>query len=164
MKKSLIAATAVAAALVAAPAMAQDISWYGSVGYSVLDDDTFNFGAIDGRIGGRTQHFGLELDGAVGVKDDSVLGVDVELNHTVAVYAVGFLPVSDNFELIGRIGLGNTEVEAAGVDADDDSFNVGIGGQWSWNENNAIRGDYTYMDFDNGGDANQFTLSYVRKF
>ena len=164
MKKALNAATAVAAALVAAPAMAQDISWYGSAGYQVLDDDTFNFGAIDLRVGARSQHVGLELDAAFGVAGDEVLGVDVDLNHTVGLYLVGFLPVSDQFELIGRVGVANTELEVLGVSADDDSINYGIGAQWSWNENNAIRGDYTFMDFDNGGDANQWTLSYVRKF
>jgi len=166
MKKSLMAAAAVAAALVAFPAAAQDgkeATWYASLGYSVIDADPFEFGAITGRVGGRGQHFGVELDGSFGIDDDEVFGVDVELEHAVAVYAVGFLPVGDNFELLARIGYGNVSIGAGGGSFDDDAFTYGLGAHWRWDEHNGIRGDWTRYEFD-GGDADGFTVSYVRTF
>ena len=167
MKKTLIAAAAAAAALTAAPAMAQDFSnveLYGSLGYAHYDEDV-NLGAVQGRLGARFGRFvGVEGEAAFGVSDDDIGGVDVELNRQMAIYAVGFVPVGNNFDIIGRVGVGNTGLEVGGVDVDDDSMNYGVGAQWSWDDNNAIRGDWTRHDFDNGGDANVWSLSYVRKF
>lgn len=166
MKKALIAATAAAVALVAAPAMAQDmdVQWYGNVGYSHYDDDDVSLGAVQGRLGARFgQYFGVEGEASVGVNDDEVLGVDVGLNHQAAIYAVGFVPISPSFDLIGRVGVGTTDIEVGGTDFDDDSINYGVGAQWNWDEQNAIRGDWTRNDFD-GGEADVWSLSYVRKF
>jgi len=167
MKKALIAAAAAATALVSAPAFAQDgkdVEIYGSLGYAHYDEDV-NLGAVQGRLGARfMNYFGVEGEGAFGISDDDIAGVDVELNRQMAIYAVGFLPVSDSFDIIGRVGVGNTEIEVGGVDVDDDSINYGVGGQWSWDEKNAIRGDWTRYDFDNGGDADVWSLAYVRRF
>jgi len=162
MKKALIAVTAAAVALVAAPAIAQDgTQWYGSLGYSHYDTDfDADLGAVNGRIGARFgRHLGVEGEAAFGVKDDS----GVELNHSVALYGVAFLPVSDQFDLLARVGFGNTEVEVGGVDFDDDSVNYGIGAQWNFDEANAIRGDWTKIDSDTA-EADVFSLNYVRKF
>lgn len=166
MKKALIAATAAAAALVAAPAMAQDmnVQWYGSLGYGHFDADDVELGAVQGRLGARFgEWFGVEGEAAVGVNDDSFAGADVSLNHQAAIYAVGFAPLSPSFDLIGRVGVGTTDVDFAGADFDDDSINYGVGAQWNWDEANAIRGDWTRHDFDEG-ETDVWSLAYVRKF
>lgn len=169
MKTALFAAAAAAAVLVSAPAFAQstsDIEWYGNLGYSMYDTDIgdADLGAVQGRIGARFHpNFGIEGEAAFGVQDDNVGPIDIELNHSVAIYGVGFVPLSENFDLLARAGVGNTDVSVGGVDADDDSFNYGVGAQWSFTANDAIRGDWTRFDGDDA-EADVWSLSYVRKF
>lgn len=169
MKTALFAAAAAAALLVSAPALAQstsDIEWYGNLGYSIYDTEVggADLGAVQGRVGARFhRYFGIEGEAAVGVDDDEIAGVDVGLNHSLAIYGVGFLPVSDQFDLIARAGVGNTDVEIGGVDVDDDSFNYGVGAQFNINDHNGVRADWTRFDGDNA-EADVWSLSYVRRF
>lgn len=161
MKLSLMAATAAAVALVAVPAAAQDydIQYYGNLGYAHYDADGVDLGAVQGRLGARFgSYFGIEGEAAIGVDEDA----GVELNHSLGLYAVGFLPVSEQFDLLARVGGGTTEVETPLGDFDDESFNYGVGAQWNINEANAIRGDWTRFDSDIEADV--WSLSYVRKF
>ncbi len=162
MKMSLMAATAAAVALTAVPASAQQTGTqvYGNLGYAHYDADGLDLGAVQGRLGARFgQYFGVEGEAAVGVDDDA--GVD--LNHSLGIYAVGYLPVGQNFDLLARVGGGMTEVDTPVGDFDDESLNYGVGAQWHINEGNAIRGDWTRMDSDTV-ESDVWSLSYVRKF
>lgn len=169
MKSALFAAAAAATLLVSAPALAQDVSSpevYGSLGYSIYDTDIggADLGAVQGRLGARFhRNFGIEGEAAFGVDDDTIGGVDVGLNHSLAIYGVGFLPVSENLDLIARAGVGTTDVEVGGVDFDDESFNWGAGAQWNFDEHNSLRGDWTRIDSDSA-EADVWSLSYVRRF
>ena len=100
-----------------------------------------------------------------------VLGtpVDVDLDDQFGVYAVGFLPVAQNFEVLGRVGW--AQVDAAGsfggfsAGVDDDGLAAGLGVQWGFTPNFGVRGEYTRMIADNddqGIDA--WTLSGVWAF
>lgn len=171
--KALIATAATAVLVSAAPAMAQT-TVYGGLGYAHSSNSDVNLGAIQGRLGAKfTPNLGVEGEVAVGVKDDTVnvfgTPVDVELQHQVAVYGVGFLPVAPNIDLIARVGYGESKVKASGagtsLSADGSSWNYGVGGQWFIDENNGVRADYTRHDFtDDGGEADVWSLGYVRKF
>jgi len=169
MKIALFAAAAAATLLVSAPALAQDASspeFYGNLGYSFYDTDIGDaeLGAVNARLGARFhRYFGIEGEAAFGVQDDTVAGIDVGLNHSLAVYGVGFLPVTDRVDLLARAGWGNTDVEIGGVDTDDDSFNYGVGAQFSFDDHNAIRGDWTRFDGDDA-QADVWSINYVRKF
>lgn len=173
MRKILLAAAAVS--VIAAPAVAQDItpSWYGTLGYSQLDHSDGDLGAITGRVGARfNPWFGVEGEGSVGVRNDdfTVAGVPVTLKHKydIAAYGVGAIPVSENFELFGRVGYGTTEIEAkaAGVSArgDGESWNYGVGANYFFDGQNGLRGDWTRRDFRDGGEADIYSLNYVRRF
>lgn len=174
MRSLLLSAAALS--LMAAPAMAQDpaSNIYGSIGYSHFDEDDATLGALTGRIGTRfTPNFGIEGELSVGVKDDDFMvgatSVNAELEYDAAAYAVGYLPVAENFEVFGRVGYGTTEVKlsSGAVSASDslESWNYGVGGQYWLNGQNAIRGDWTRRDFrDGGGDADIWSLNFVRKF
>jgi hypothetical protein len=167
--------TVTAAALLAAPAMAQDASnVYGSVGYSQVEADGVDLGAVTGRLGYKINpNFAVEGEASFGVADDDVrLGAvtaKVEHEYDAAVYAVGILPINPNFELFGRLGYGTTEIEAsaAGVSASDsgESWNYGVGANYFIDDRNGIRADWTRRDFRNdGGEADVWSLGYVRKF
>ncbi len=168
--------SAAAIALMATPALAQDrTGMYGSLGYSQLDGADGDLGAVTGRLGARmSRNFGLEAELSTGVKDDDItIGAvtgSLKLDYDAAAYAVGYLPLSDNFELFGRAGYGTTSVEAdvAGFTQTEDgeSFNYGAGANWWFNENSGLRGDWTRRDFtdDGGGEVDAYSLSYVRRF
>ncbi|HYF23736.1 MAG TPA: porin family protein [Caulobacteraceae bacterium] len=172
--KKIALATAALVALAATPALAQDAgnNWYGSVGYSNLsaEDDDADLGAVTGRFGGRFGSvFGAEVEGSIGVNDaDLGGGLSAKLKHQLAAYAVGYLPVGETFDVFGRVGVGTAEIEIEGPGASasgsDQSFNYGVGAQWFWDGANGLRGDWTRHDFDDGGEADMWTISYVRRF
>ena len=175
--RNILLATA-ALTLIAAPAMAQSISSpqvSGSVGYTVLDGDNANLGAVTGRVTAKVNpYFGVEGEASFGVKDDEVSfgGVTGDLSHEydAAAYLVGALPVSPNLELFGRIGYGTTRIKAdvAGFSSTEDgeSVNYGAGANYFFDAQNGVRADWTRRDFtdDNGGELDTYGLSYVRRF
>ena len=173
--RNVLLATA-ALTLIAAPAMAQDHGPVtGSIGYTQLDGDDGDLGAITGRLGyDFTRNLGIEGEASFGVKDQDVTfgGVDTTLEHQydAAVYGVARLPVTENLELFGRVGYGTTEVKAstAGFAATEDgeSVNYGVGANYFIDGRNGIRADWTRRDFqeDNGGELDTYGLSFVRRF
>ncbi|MBX7249749.1 MAG: porin family protein [Caulobacteraceae bacterium] len=165
MKKILLAAAAVAAvAFVAAPASAQDqeVRVYGTIGVNILGDSDVTLGEAQARIGFRGEHFGVEAEGGIGITDDSIGGVNIDLDHQYAGYLVGYFPVSENTEFFGRIGYGTFQVSALGGSGDANTTNIGVGLQYNMDEHNGFRADYTYMAGD--GNAYMAGVSYVRTF
>ena len=166
MKKLLIAAAAAAAfGLVAAPASAQDssdVKVYASIGGSILADSDISLGGAQARIGFRGAHFGVEAEGMIGVTDDSFAGLDVDLDSQFAGYVVGYMPVSENVELIGRVGYGTFEVDTPFGSGDAQTTNFGVGLQYNMDDSNGFRADYTYMSGD--GHAYMAGLSFVHTF
>jgi opacity protein-like surface antigen len=174
--RNILLATA-ALSLFAVPAMAQTVTsptYYGTLGYTQLDTDNADLGAVTGRVGAKLHpNFGVEAETSFGVGHDDVnVGVvsgKVEHRYDVAGYAVASLPVTSNIDLFARAGYGVTEVKAsaAGVAASDHltSWNYGAGATYNLDAQNGIRADYTYRDFqhDQGG-ADTYALSFVRKF
>ena len=168
---------AVAATAFAAPAMAQTVSspqWYGSVGYGQFNDDIGDMGTVTGRVGARfTPYLGAEAETSFGIKDDdaSFGGVDGTIRHRydVAAYAVGTVPVAENWSLFGRVGYGVTELqaEANGVQSSDHqtSVNYGAGVNYDFDAQNGVRADFTRRDYtDDAGKADVYSVSYVRRF
>lgn len=176
MRNVFLYTAAAAATLIAAPAMAQVAQpVYGSVSYSQLDAEDADLGAITGRVGYKfSPNFAVEGEASVGVSDETYDlggGVEGRLEHKydAAAYAVGILPVSPNLELFARGGYGTTELEAsaAGVSTSDsaESWNYGVGANYYFDANNGIRADWTRRDFrDDAGEADVWSLGYVRKF
>jgi outer membrane immunogenic protein len=176
MRNVLLSATALS--LLAAPAMAQSFSdpqWTGSVGYTHLDSGDNSLGAVTGRVGAKlSRYIGVEGEASFGVKDEDITigGVDgsVEHEYDAALYAVGTVPVSENFELFGRVGYGTTSIKAdvAGVSATEDgeSLNYGAGANYFFDSQNGVRADWTRRDFtdDAGGEIDTYGLSFVRRF
>jgi outer membrane immunogenic protein len=181
MKALITAASALAlAALLPAAASAQTANtgttFYGTLGYDNTSLDHVDLGAIQGRLGVRFgQYFGVEGELAGGVKSDTIsvapgTDVKVKLDHQEAIYGVGFLPLSPNFDLLARIGYGHSQgtgsFAGSSASAKGDSWNYGVGGQYSFDGKNGVRVDYTRETFRGSGsdDANVWAVSYVRKF
>ena len=188
MKTLLLTAASAAAVAMLAPAVAlaqstttpaptiMAPSFDGTLGYDDVSSDHLNLGAIQGRFGARVSpYFGVEGEYSYGVKGDKigVVGApDVKVRQTgqEAIYGVGFLPLSANFELLARVGYGHTSGTGAvpgvtgGVKGD--SWNYGVGGQYLFTEKDGVRVDYTRESYQprNVQDANVWAVSYVRKF
>ena len=163
--KYALAAAAVAALFAVTPAVAQDMSTYGSIGYSNIDVDPVNLGGATLRFGMRGAHFGGEVEGSFGIKGDSVAGLDVDLNNEIGVYAVGYLPVGENTDLIGRVGWARVDIDTTLGGADDNGVAYGVGIQHFFGGGaNGVRADYTHFTLDTFDDADAWSISYVRKF
>ena len=180
--KLIFAAASVAAIGAALPAFAQAqdaapvTGLYGTLGYAGTDSSGVDLGAIQGRLGYRANNWlGLEGEASGGVKNDKVNvapGVDakVKLEHQEAIYGVGFLPLTQKWDLLGRVGYGHTKASASasGVKVSDsgDSWNYGAGAQYHLDGANGIRADYTREDFQShsGGHADVWSVAYMRKF
>ncbi|WP_288758013.1 porin family protein [uncultured Brevundimonas sp.] len=175
MRNILLAAAAVS--VIAAPAFAQTMqgpTYYGTLGYSQLDHSDGNLGAVTGRLGAKfNPYLGVEGEASIGVKDDdfTFAGVDGKIEHDydAAAYVVGTLPVTPNFELFARGGYGMTKIktELAGFDGevDGESWNYGAGANYYLDGQNGLRADWTRRDFrDDAGEADVYSLSYVRRF
>ena len=158
--------------------MAQSVSApqvSGSIGYTQLEADGVELGAITGRLNAKVSRFiGVEGEASFGVKDEDVSfgGIDGTLEHEydAAAYVVGTLPISPNFEVFGRVGYGTTSIktDVAGFSASEDgeSVNYGAGANYFFDGRNGVRADWTRRDFqdDNGGELDTYGLSYVRRF
>ena len=192
--KAFMAAASAAVLACAVPAIAAaqtapPTGLYGTLGYSNSHADDVNLGAIQGRLGYRLNGWlGVEGELAGGVKSDDISGTvgtnlvtgKLKLSHQEAIYAVGFLPVGTNFDVLGRVGYGHqkakisdatvvgTGVSASGISTsvDGDSWNFGVGAQYHWDGMNGIRADYTREEFrgDNSGHADVWAIAFSHRF
>ncbi|WBQ13899.1 porin family protein [Hyphomonadaceae bacterium BL14] len=169
--KTILLSTA-AALVLASGASAQDGRTHIGGGVAHFDADGANFNAIYVRGGfDLTAFFGVEAEGQIGIQDDEVaigggLTADVGLNYGLAGFAKAQYPVSEQFSVFARAGYawGEFDASASGltIQEDNDGPAYGVGAEWAFSGPNAIRFDYTRYDFD--GDANVWTLGYVRRF
>jgi len=186
--KILIAAAVAGLCALPAAALAQTAAptgVYGTLGYADAHTDGVDLGAIQGRLGWRFNNWlGLEGEFAGGVKSDkettTVNGVTVNSKVTLkdeeAIYGVGFLPLSNDFDLLARVGYGHTSAKAsanaanttiaASQTADGNSWNYGVGAQYHFDGKNGIRGDYTRQEFtgNNSGHADVWSIAYSHRF
>lgn len=177
IRKLAVAAAALVAAT-AAPAAADVVNSTGpyvNLGgtWFTTDNNSVDVTGVTGRLGYRlSPNFGFEGEASFGIDGDTAdfLGtpVDVDLDKQFGIYAIGFLPVARNFELLGRVGYARVEAEGtfggftAGVD--DEGLAVGAGAQFAFTRNFGLRGEYTRYVADRSDGVDAWTLSGVWAF
>lgn len=176
MNRSLMAAAALAAFAVAAPALAQSMSpsWYGNLGYTQTNQGSpsgAHIGAVTGRVGARFgQHFGVEGELSGGSSGDQTRGgLNAKLQSQYAAYAVGYLPVSRNAEVFARVGYGESRMKfkgAGGYSDTSESLNYGAGGQYFLSAKDGIRAEYTRQEAAGNlaPNADTASVSWVHRF
>ncbi len=176
--KTLITATLIAGSVLAIPMFAQaqnSTEVYGSLNYGQTRTRGADTGAIQGRVGAKlTPNFGVEAEVAGGVDGDKVYTpggpANVKMEHQVAGYAVGYLPVTPNIDLLGRVGYGTTKFStnnpaATNFDGSRDSWNYGVGAQYKFDDKNGIRADWTKSEYTKSDlSSNTMSVGYVCKF
>ena len=164
MKKIILLSIA-ALGLTATPASAgEEGGAYVGVGGAWLEDAGMAIFARGGYTFG--QYFGVEADGAFGVSDKSVGAAELGAKYSIAGYAVGRLPLGEQFDLIARVGYHSTEIEAKAfgntVSATADGIAYGGGAEYKIDGVNSIRADFTV--FNDGGATNTASIAYIRRF
>jgi outer membrane immunogenic protein len=178
MTKTLIATVVAALMALPAAAFAQDDAprGYAALGYGRVETEQADLGVVTGVAGWKLwPNLGVEAQASVGVEDEafdvSIGGSSgvIELKHDIAVYAVAFLPIGDHIELFARAGYGSTSIESSepsvSVWGNGESLNYGAGASVFLDGYNGLRGDWTRRDFqDNGGEADTWSVSFIRRF
>jgi hypothetical protein len=180
--KSLITALSVTAlSALAVPALAQTSSpsYYLNLGDTYLAPDHGSLNEITGRMGARLgPNFGLEgeIGGSTNSSNGYLDGAAAKVHEDVAGagYAVGFLPLGSNFDVLARVGYGENSLHASrtaptGPNGSHTygSVNYGAGAQYMLTANDGVRGDYTRRDYQGSGGpggADTWSMSWVHKF
>ncbi len=189
----VIAAAVAATALGAgAPVLAQTTSFggvYGNLGWSENQVQGANTGSVTGRVGGRFgRYVGVEAEGSIGVNSGdrtfmpgAVNQTDVAVKQQLAgaVYGVGFLPLTPNFDLLARVGYGGSRYDidptgVAGYRVNENGIRYGAGAQYFFDGKNGLRVDYTRQEMNNPTDpggyfngkdhANVWAVAFAHKF
>ncbi|MEY5100501.1 MAG: hypothetical protein RJA36_3220 [Pseudomonadota bacterium] len=171
-----LARTAAIATLAIGAASAQ-AQLYGELGYVGIRDKFSvagteykpNLGALSATLGyGLHQNLAIEGMLAAGVKDDTVGGVKLELQHSVGVFLKPRVMLSPEFELFGRIGYVESKAKGrmGGASASDSSSDWAYGLGANYYFNNATYGTLSYMRlYDKDGEqVNGLTLGVGMKF
>lgn len=177
--KTLIATTLVAGSVLATPMFTQaqnSTDVYGSVNYGKTRTRGADTGAIQGRLGAKfTPNFGVEAEVAGGVDGDTVYApggapAKVKMQHQAAAYAVGYLPVTPNLDLLARAGYGTTKFDtknpaATNFDGSRESWNYGVGAEYKFDAKNGLRADWTKSEYTKSDlSSNTVSVGYVRHF
>ena len=152
---------------------------YGTLGATLYDVDSDVYG-VQGRVGWQSSnYYGAEVEGSFGINDDddtfdfgagpvaTKTGVDTQ----IAAFAVGRYPVTDKFNVLGRVGYHNTEFDTEFDDGttvleddfSEDGIAYGVGAEYAFDPKTALRLDYTRYSYD-GPDGDSLALAVARKF
>ena len=144
--------------------------------FSLSDDEGYNMIAADdihsfALSGGLkfNQHFGIEAfyQNTLVKAEHDLTGVESEFN-AYGLDLVGYLPVSEKFDLIGTAGVAKYEVELsyAGESLTDDGIGgrIGFGGQYNFNNNISARFMARYNHIDIEGVDNMIDLTAGFRF
>ena len=115
--------------------------------------------------------WGVEMEGGFGLGQDrltvSGTSVDVKQDWEVGIFADGYAPLSNNIDLIGRVGYARTQITAsAGATSLAGQGNgpaVGIGLRQFFGAN-GYRLDYTHHFYQSSSSVDSFGVTYVHKF
>tara|TARA_R110000868_G_scaffold35362_1_gene126901 strand:- start:25980 stop:26504 length:525 start_codon:yes stop_codon:yes gene_type:complete len=172
MMRSIIAAS-LSALAIGSIAQAQDASYTLGAGYERFSGDGVDLDSVVFR--GRydfNNYFGVEGQANIGVGDDSVTVLattaDVSLEYAVGVFGVVRAFSNENGNMFLRAGYTNSEIDASvagfSASADSEAWAYGVGGEYLFDGRNGVRLDYTKYDYDEGGNSDAYSITYVRRF
>lgn len=160
-----IPSTAWAGTLFVGASVGQTTLDFSSEGYRIDADDTGYKGFVGYRV---FKFFGAELEYTdLGTFEDSIDNTPVEASgNLVALYGMGFLPITPAFDIFGKLGGARWDTEITGALTSDRSGNdlvYGVGLQFSIIKLVAIRAEWEKFKLDDQ-DANFVSLGAQIQF
>ncbi len=157
------------AAILAAPIAVAQSNVELSAGYTQFDADGADLGALTGR--GTyffNRYLGAEGELSIGIDDANVGPGTVELEHSLGAFGVVRAPITERFELFGRVGYATSEFSASvpglgSASADVDGLAYGVGGKLFLTDRVGIRADVGRYEGDDN-EADVFTIGGVVRF
>lgn len=153
---ALLAISLLPSLSVAQPRGGEDRYWGAS--WVEADVGDFSVSAVQGRYGWHWKdNFYFEGLAAFGVGDDTINGVNGELDHIVGAYVLGEWPVTELLDVYGRLGFAYAEASASNMLASESKsesdISYGVGATYQMSENVDL--DVGYMNYVSGDlDAN----------
>lgn len=156
---------------------------YGNLGGVAYDVGEDSFGVI-GRVGYQSPYYvGAEIEGSLGVSEESVQTGGTTLtagpDYSVGAFALARLPLGKRFSVHARGGYHVTKVATSldnGVVTTEaseayDGLAYGAGAEFNMSDRNSLRVDYTRYDYDtqtlngyNIGPTDSVSVAFARKF
>ncbi len=151
--------------------------YYGNLGVVSYDTDSDLLG-LQSRVGYQSNNiWGAEVEGSIGLDDDTVNDLvnletsTVDVDYSVGAFALARLPLGERFSVHARGGYHATKIS---TDVDDgtiitefsnefDGFAYGAGAEFNVTPKDALRLDYTRYEGE-GSDLDSISLGYARKF
>jgi OOP family OmpA-OmpF porin len=163
-----VLAALAAATLAFSPVVAADSGPYvgAGIGYFGLDADGFDGSDTAFKLFGgyrMNQYFATELEYIDGGKpDDSGFEIDISgFNLSV----LGSWPVTEQFDVFAKLGVLFWDAEARGFgDESGEDFSYGIGADFKFGDNWAIRGEYQRFEIEDTDTADLVSLGVYFRF
>lgn len=148
---------------------------YGSLGAALYDIEGGAIG-VQARAGYQlSQLIGAEIEGSVGIVDDTTtIGAttrEAGLDYSIGGFGVARLPITPRMNIVGRAGYHLTDIEVTDtvggvpttVSGTEDGLAWGGGAEFAISPRDSIRVDYTNYDVP-GSNLDSVSLGYQRKF
>jgi len=141
----------------------------GGIMYDV-DDDLFG---VIGRLGVQKNWYGAEVEGSFGVIDDDIDDeLSAGIDHTLAAFAVGRVPLGNRVKALGRVGYHTTQLgimseqddATISISEDFDGIAYGAGLEYDIDRVNGLRLDYTRYELTEDATSDSISATYLRRF
>ncbi|MBQ0770393.1 porin family protein [Parasphingorhabdus sp.] len=178
--KNVTIAAAIAACVIAFPAMAQEKDDFSGVkataiaGYDNIDVGVTGVDNVEGFLYGGTLGYdiqsgnvvyGAELEATESTGKISTTGGRIEAGRDLYAGArLGFV-VGDSALIYTKAGYTNARVSSPGIGGENgDGVRVGAGVEYKLSQNMFARGEYRYSNYEGGVSRNQGLVSLGLKF
>ena len=177
MLKHTLASVAIVSTLIAAPAGAQtrtpDAHFYGGIGLGRTEN---NAGTIDKKdegwklFGGYQINRNFAVEGGYYDLGQAAIPGAVLDTSALAAFAVGILPVNEQFGLFGKLGLAMTETDMTGIgNTDTTAPAFGLGLRYFFTPLVGLRGEWERFrapgtPFTGKSDVDYWSISAVFRF
>ncbi len=148
-------------------AQAANFGWYAGAGFGSSDDDVLDeTGDALKLFAGYRFHPNLAVEAAfVDLGEfDVLIFPDALEQDGLAIELVGVLPIGDKGAFFGKAGFFNWEVGAFGVTDDGTDETFGIGGEYRFGNNWAVRAEWERFNDVSGGDIDLISASVLYSF
>lgn len=149
---------ALLAVCIAGASFSSFANWVGGVSYINLSEDDgadISLGGLTGSLGYKIDaqngfYFMPELRVGTGISDDSVGGIDVEMDRFVALSVRGQYSLNQQVYLFAAPSYTNVELTASagGVSTSEDEWEFGLGGGIGYQMTQAMSAEFMFEQYD----------------